>query len=100
MQDVINDVINKSDIISNVSAKCEFITDDVTDQSVREILGLMIETLTNDGRIEVRGFGSFCLHHRQARVGRNPKTGENITIPAKSIPHFKPGKALREAVNS
>ena len=66
---------------------------------MREVIELMIQTLVDDGRIEVRGFGSFCLHHRDARIGRNPKTGENITIPAKAIPHFKPGKALREAVN-
>ena len=92
-------VINKSEIISNVSARCDFITDDVIDKSVREVIELMIQTLVDDGRIEVRGFGSFCLHHRDARIGRNPKTGENITIPAKAIPHFKPGKALREAVN-
>ncbi|WP_230660142.1 HU family DNA-binding protein [Psychrobacter sp. I-STPA10] len=92
-------VINKSGIISNVSAKCDFITDDIIDKSVREVIELMVQTLIDDGRIEVRGFGSFCLHHREARIGRNPKTGENITIPAKAIPHFKPGKALREAVN-
>ncbi|WP_227430177.1 integration host factor subunit beta [Psychrobacter sp. I-STPA6b] len=94
------DVINKSDIISNVASNCDFITDEKVDLAVREILNLMVDTLADDGRIEVRGFGSFCLHHREARVGRNPKTGENIPIPAKSIPHFKPGKALREAVNN
>lgn len=91
--------INKSDFINNLSVNCDTMTDVVVDDAVREILSLMVNTLANDGRVEVRGFGSFSLHHRQARVGRNPKTGESVTVPAKAIPHFKPGKALREAVN-
>lgn len=94
------DVINKSDFISNLTENCDTMTDMVVDEAVREILDLMIDTLANDGRVEVRGFGSFCLHHRKARVGRNPKTGESVHVAAKAIPHFKPGKALREAVNS
>ncbi|ASE25640.1 MULTISPECIES: integration host factor subunit beta [Psychrobacter] len=91
--------INKSEFISNLSANCDTMTDTVVDDAVREILNLMTHTLANDGRVEVRGFGSFCLHHRRARMGRNPKTGESVPVPAKAIPHFKPGKALREAVN-
>ena len=91
--------INKSDFITNLSASCDTMTDMIVDDAVREILELMIDTLANDGRVEVRGFGSFCLHHRRARLGRNPKTGESVPVPAKAIPHFKPGKALREAVN-
>lgn len=91
--------INKSDFISNLSVNCDDMTEIVVDDAVREILNLMIDTLANDGRVEVRGFGSFCLHHRRARIGRNPKTGESVPVPAKAIPHFKPGKALREAVN-
>ena len=93
------DTINKSDFINNLSVNCDSVTDIVVDDAVREILTLMVETLANDGRVEVRGFGSFCLHHRRARLGRNPKTGESVPVPAKAIPHFKPGKALREAVN-
>ena len=91
--------INKSDFINNLSVNCDTMTDLVVDDAVREIINLMIDTLANDGRVEVRGFGSFCLHHRRARIGRNPKTGESVPVPAKAIPHFKPGKALREAVN-
>ncbi len=91
--------INKSDFINNLSVNCDSMTDLVVDDAVREILDLMVDTLANDGRVEVRGFGSFCLHHRRARMGRNPKTGESVPVPAKAIPHFKPGKALREAVN-
>ncbi|WLP95410.1 integration host factor subunit beta [Psychrobacter sp. M13] len=93
------DTINKSDFINNLSVNCDTMTDVVVDDAVREILDLMVDTLASDGRVEVRGFGSFCLHHRRARMGRNPKTGESVPVPAKAIPHFKPGKALREAVN-
>jgi integration host factor subunit beta len=91
--------INKSEFINNLSATCDTMTEMVVDDAVREILNLMANTLANDGRVEVRGFGSFCLHHRCSRMGRNPKTGESVPVPAKAIPHFKPGKALREAVN-
>jgi len=91
--------INKSEFINNLSATCDTMTEMVVDDAVREILNLMANTLANDGRVEVRGFGSFCLHHRRSRMGRNPKTGESVPVPAKAIPHFKPGKALREAVN-
>lgn len=65
--------INKSDFINNLSVNCDTMTDVVVDDAVREILNLMVDTLANDGRVEVRGFGSFCLHHRRARMGRNPK---------------------------
>ena len=97
---IMQQAINKSEFISNLSANCDNMTDTVVDDAVREILNLMTDTLANDGRVEVRGFGSFCLHHRRARMGRNPKTGESVPVPAKAIPHFKPGKALREAVNA
>lgn len=60
----------------------------------------MSETLANDERIEVRGFGSFSLHHHNARKSRNPKTGESINMIAKSRVHFKPGLAMRDKVNA
>ncbi|PIE48057.1 MAG: integration host factor subunit beta [Gammaproteobacteria bacterium] len=92
-------IINKSDFINNLADNCENINHLKVDDAVREILGMMAHYLVNDGRIEVRGFGSFSLHHRKPRVGRNPKTGEQVAVAARAIPHFKPGKALREAVN-
>ncbi|RTZ61447.1 MAG: integration host factor subunit beta [Gammaproteobacteria bacterium] len=67
--------------------------------AVNEILDKMTRTLATQGRIEIRGFGSFSLHYRAARTGRNPKTGEQVHVPGKYVPHFKPGKALREQVN-
>ena len=67
--------------------------------SVREIINHMSATIANGDRIEIRGFGSFSLHYRAPRVGRNPKTGESVSLSGKYVPHFKPGKELRERVN-
>lgn len=66
---------------------------------VRMVLEEMSETLAKGGRIEIRGFGSFGLNVRPARVGRNPKSGETVMVPPKVVPHFKPGKELRERVD-
>ncbi len=57
------------------------------------------QTLEDGDRVEIRGFGSFSLHHREARVGRNPKTGEQVRVKAKSIPYFRAGKEMRERIN-
>jgi len=59
----------------------------------------MSQTLSQGQRIEIRGFGSFSLHYRAPRSGRNPKTGESVQLTAKHVPHFKPGKELRDQVN-
>lgn len=67
--------------------------------AVKALLEQMTQTLAEGRRIEVRGFGSFSLSQRAARTGRNPKTGEPVELPAKQVPHFKPGKELRERVN-
>jgi|TARA_B110000438_G_scaffold68_1_gene79 integration host factor subunit beta len=67
--------------------------------AVKTILEQMVQTLAAGERIEIRGFGSFSLHYRPPRIGRNPKSGESVTLPAKFVPHFKPGKQLRERVN-
>lgn len=67
--------------------------------SVKVLVDTMTRSLARGQRIEIRGFGSFDLNHRPARVGRNPKTGERVDVPAKQVPHFKPGKELRERVD-
>jgi integration host factor subunit beta len=67
--------------------------------SIKEMLEQMAQTLQKGERIEIRGFGSFSLHYRAPRVGRNPKTGETVKLDGKYVPHFKPGKELRERVN-
>lgn len=60
----------------------------------------MSSSLADGKRIEIRGFGSFSLHYRPARTGRNPKTGEAVQLSGKHVPHFKPGKELRDRVNN
>lgn len=69
------------------------------EQSVKIIVDTMTRALAKGQRIEIRGFGSFDLNHRPARLGRNPKTGEKVAVPEKYVPHFKPGKELRERVD-
>ncbi|GAA0832432.1 integration host factor subunit beta [Marinomonas arenicola] len=69
------------------------------EEAIKTMLDHMSDALSNGERIEIRGFGSFSLHYRAPRVGRNPKTGESVELSAKYVPHFKPGKELRELVN-
>ena len=66
---------------------------------VNTVFDAIIEALRADEKIELRGFGSFRIRRRQSRVGRNPKTGERVDVPAKRIPYFKPGKELKELIN-
>jgi integration host factor subunit beta len=68
--------------------------------AVKTMLEHMGQALAEGKRIEIRGFGSFSLHYRSPRIGRNPKTGDAVTLPGKYVPHFKPGKELRERVNA
>ena len=90
--------MTKSELIEQLTEISKLPLIDV-DMSVRTLLELMSTALATGERIEVRGFGSFSLHHRKPRIGRNPKTGESVALPAKHVPHFKPGKELRERVN-
>lgn len=68
--------------------------------AVKEIIEYMSRALIIGERIEIRGFGSFSLHYRSPRTGRNPKTGDKVELEGKSVPHFKPGKELRDRVNA
>ena len=70
-----------------------------SDYAVKTILDAMVEALSTGQRIEIRGFGSFALNRRPPRIGRNPKSGDKVMVPEKRVPHFKPGKALRERVD-
>ncbi|QCU90111.1 integration host factor subunit beta [Thiomicrorhabdus sediminis] len=91
--------MTKSELIELIARKqTQFAQKDV-EIAVNQIVDSMIDTLSKGERIEIRGFGSFSLHHRKARVGRNPKTGETVELSDKRVPHFKPGKALRERVD-
>lgn len=91
--------MTKSELIERI-AMCQpqLMLRDV-ELSVKSIIDEMSNALANGERIEIRGFGSFSLHYRAPRSGRNPKTGESVDLQGKYVPHFKPGKELRERVN-
>lgn len=90
--------MTKSELIESIAAK-QSLPDKDVELAVKVILEEIVGTLSNGGRVEVRGFGSFCLHYRAPRRGRNPKTGEEVHLSSKYVPHFKPGKELRARVN-
>ena len=91
--------MTRNDIIQNLSLSFpQFPLKDI-DLTVHVILDQLSLTLAQGGRVEIRGFGSFALNHRPPRKGRNPKTGATVMIPAKYVPHFKPGKEMRERVD-
>lgn len=91
--------MTKSELIEAIAQKQTQLALKDIDIAVKTMLEHMVESLENNERIEIRGFGSFCLHHRPARTGRNPKTGEKVELPEKYVPYFKPGKELRDRVN-
>ncbi|MGY6519717.1 MAG: integration host factor subunit beta [Lysobacteraceae bacterium] len=91
--------MTKSELIEVLARRQGHLKADDVDLGVKTLLELMSEALSEGERIEVRGFGSFSLHFRPPRIGRNPKTGESVALPGKHVPHFKPGKELRERVN-
>lgn len=91
--------MTKSELIEKLTDQLSHLSAKDVEQSIKEILEMMAQTLSKGERIEIRGFGSFSLHYRAPRVGRNPKTGESVELEGKYVPHFKPGKELRERVN-
>lgn len=91
--------MTKSELIELLNQRQRHLKAEDVEFAVRTLLDMMSASLASGGRIEVRGFGSFSLHYRPPRTGRNPKTGEAVALPAKYVPHFKPGKELRERVN-
>lgn len=92
--------MTKSELIEALSERVRHLPVADVELSVRTLLEQMSQALADGERIEIRGFGSFSLHYRPARMGRNPRTGEPVALPAKHVPHFRPGKELRERVNS
>ncbi len=93
------EALNKSDLIERITSRQTAISEILVEEAVKTMIDQMIGTLASNNRIEIRGFGSFALHHREPRVGRNPKTGDSVKVAAKAVPHFKPGKGLRDEVN-
>ncbi|MCH7803403.1 MAG: integration host factor subunit beta [Acidobacteria bacterium] len=91
--------MTKADLIDEVAKNSELSKKDA-EAIVQAVLDSIIESLKAGGKVELRGFGSFRLRNRASREGRNPKTGEKVFVPAKKVPYFKPGKDLRELINS
>ena len=91
--------MTKADLIDDVARKTELSRKD-SEVIVDTIFEGIVKSLRGGDKIEIRGFGSFRTRHRNSRVGRNPKTGERVDVPAKDIPYFKPSKELKDLVNS
>lgn len=92
--------MTKSELIESIARNQRHLPAKDVELAVKHILELMSEALASGERIEIRGFGSFSLHYRPPRMGRNPKTGDAVALAGKYVPHFKPGKDLRERVNA
>ena len=90
--------MTKADLIEEVAAIAD-LSKKSSEQVVSAFFGSVVESLRRGDKVELRGFGTFNLRSRKARLGRNPKTGESVHVPAKVVPFFKPGKELRELVN-
>ena len=91
--------LTKSDLIESLAQSQNHLPLRDVELAVKSLLEKMSHELASGERIEVRGFGSFSLHFRPARMGRNPKSGDAVALSGKYVPHFKPGKELRERVN-
>lgn len=92
--------MTRSELVQELAARFEQLTQRDTEFAVKGILDAVGDALVRGHRIEIRGFGSFSVNHRQPRIGRNPRTGEAVAVPEKRVVHFKPGKALRAAISS
>lgn len=92
--------MTRSELIAQLAQRFPSLTRQDAEAAVAEILGAVSGVLSRGGRIEIRGFGSFTLNYRPPRLGRNPKTGEKVSVPAKWTPHFKAGKELRELIDA
>lgn len=92
--------MTKSELIEILTQRQAHLKADDVDLAVKSLLDMMGGALADGDRIEIRGFGSFSLHYRPPRTGRNPKTGDAVALPGKYVPHFKPGKDLRDRVSA
>ncbi len=90
--------MTRSELIARLARTRTNLTPEDVDLAIREIMEHMSATLAAGNRVEIRGFGSFALHHRPARVGRNPRTGAEVMVEERYTPRFRPGKLLRERI--
>lgn len=91
--------MTRSELVALLARRLPQLTSIDTDVSVKAILGAVSGALANGDRVEIRGFGSFALNYRPARTARNPKIGENVSVPGRYAPHFRAAKELRERVD-
>jgi integration host factor subunit beta len=91
--------MTKSELIAQLATRHPHFSVADIEMAVKTILDALARNLSRGERIEIRGFGSFSLSFRPARLGRNPKSGEKVQVPAKHVPHFKAGKELRDRVD-
>ncbi|WP_237065442.1 integration host factor subunit beta [Microbulbifer guangxiensis] len=91
--------MTKSELIERIALRLDQLPVKDVELAVKVMLDSMSDVLAQGERIEIRGFGSFSLHYRAPRTGRNPKTGDAVQLAGKYVPHFKPGKELRDRVN-
>jgi len=91
--------MTKSELIEIITARQKHLPAKDVELALKQILEIMSDALATGERIEIRGFGSFALNYRPPRIGRNPKSGDKVQVPAKHVPHFKAGKELRERVD-
>ena len=89
----------RSELVNKLTEKNPELRQEEIDQVVEIFFGEVSNRLEEGGRVELRGFGAFSTREREAREGRNPRTGENVEVPAKRVPHFKPGKEMRQKLN-
>lgn len=94
------DMLIKSQLITEISQALPHLSERDVALAINAIIEQMSDTLSRGGRIEIRGFGSFCLHYRPPRRAHNPKTGEKLVTQPKYAVHFKPGKELRERITA
>jgi integration host factor subunit beta len=92
--------VTRSELIDRLAAQQRHLSTEDVELAVKTLCAQMRDALVRAERIEIRGFGAFSLHDRQARMGRNPRTGEPVAVPAKRSVHFRPGKELRDRVNA
>jgi len=90
--------MTRSELIERLAQTQNNLTPEDVDLAVRELLEHMSAALAAGDRVEIRGFGSFALHHRPARNGRNPRTGEDVIVEERYTPRFRPGKLLRDRI--
>ena len=92
--------MNRSNLFEALAERCPHLTQADAQATVKTILETMAQALAAGQRIELRGFGSFSVHQREPRLARNPRTGAAVAVPPRRVVHFKPGKALRDAVDA